>query len=372
MEPTANGIGGDLFAIVWDPRDGKLHGLNASGRSPLALTADMVPPEPDGTIPLFSPYSWSVPGTRRRLVRAAREVRQAAAGAGARAGDPLRRGGLPAVAGHRRATGSAARRASRTSPASPRCSCPAAARRAKARSSATRRWRSTLRLVARRRRATPTTAARSPTRSCATRSAQRRLLLAGGLRAAPLRLGRARLDQLPRLRRVGAAAERAGHRRAADAEHPRELRPRGDGPRLGRLLARDDRGQEARVRRPRALLRRSRSSPRCRSSSCCRRTYAKRARRADRHAARGADATCPATPPRSAAARRPTCAPPTTNGMMVSLIQSNYTGFGSGYVVPGAGLRPPEPRRPVQPRRRAARTRSSRASGRSTPSSRRS
>ena len=32
---------------------------------------------------------------------------------------------------------------------------------------------------------------------------------------------------------------------------------------------------------------------------------------------------------------------------MVSLIQSNYTGFGSGYVVPELGLRPPEPRRPV-------------------------
>ncbi len=63
MEPTSNGIGGDLFAIVYDPKDGKLHGLNACGRSPLALTADKVPPEKDGTIPLYSPYSWSVPGT---------------------------------------------------------------------------------------------------------------------------------------------------------------------------------------------------------------------------------------------------------------------------------------------------------------------
>ena len=62
MEPTANGMGGDLFAMVWDPKDGKLHGLNACGRSPLALTADKVPPEADGTIPLYSPYSWTVPG----------------------------------------------------------------------------------------------------------------------------------------------------------------------------------------------------------------------------------------------------------------------------------------------------------------------
>jgi gamma-glutamyltranspeptidase/glutathione hydrolase len=38
MEPTGNGIGGDLFAIVWDAKAKKLHGLNASGRSPLGLS----------------------------------------------------------------------------------------------------------------------------------------------------------------------------------------------------------------------------------------------------------------------------------------------------------------------------------------------
>ena len=62
MEPTSCGLGGDLFAILWDPRTGKVVGLNASGRAPLALTIDKVPPEKDGTIPLFSPYSWTVPG----------------------------------------------------------------------------------------------------------------------------------------------------------------------------------------------------------------------------------------------------------------------------------------------------------------------
>ena len=62
LEPVACGIGGDLFALVWDAETGKLYGLNGSGRSPLTLTADKVPPEPDGTIPVYSPYSWSVPG----------------------------------------------------------------------------------------------------------------------------------------------------------------------------------------------------------------------------------------------------------------------------------------------------------------------
>jgi gamma-glutamyltranspeptidase/glutathione hydrolase len=63
LEPVANGIGGDLFAIVWDASSSRLYGLNASGRSPGTLRAEMVPAAKDGTIPLYSPYAWSVPGT---------------------------------------------------------------------------------------------------------------------------------------------------------------------------------------------------------------------------------------------------------------------------------------------------------------------
>jgi gamma-glutamyltranspeptidase/glutathione hydrolase len=62
LEPVSCGIGGDLFAIVWSADERKLYGLNASGRSPRKLTAEQVPAEEDGTIPLYSPYSWSVPG----------------------------------------------------------------------------------------------------------------------------------------------------------------------------------------------------------------------------------------------------------------------------------------------------------------------
>src|ERR1700686_1811549 len=42
MEPDMNGIGGDLFAIYWDSKSGKLYGLNASGWAPKALTIDYV------------------------------------------------------------------------------------------------------------------------------------------------------------------------------------------------------------------------------------------------------------------------------------------------------------------------------------------
>ncbi len=62
MEPTSCGLGGDLFALVWEPSAGALAGLNASGRAPRTLTIELVRPDRDGTIPLYSPYAWTVPG----------------------------------------------------------------------------------------------------------------------------------------------------------------------------------------------------------------------------------------------------------------------------------------------------------------------
>ena len=40
MEPTGNGIGGDLFAIVWDPKAKQLYGYNGSGRAPMGRSLD--------------------------------------------------------------------------------------------------------------------------------------------------------------------------------------------------------------------------------------------------------------------------------------------------------------------------------------------
>lgn len=62
MEPTGCGIGGDLFAIVWDPKTKKLHGLNASGRSPKGLTRAHFEKEGLTEIPKFGPLPVSVPG----------------------------------------------------------------------------------------------------------------------------------------------------------------------------------------------------------------------------------------------------------------------------------------------------------------------
>ena len=62
VEPTGNGMGGDLFAIVWDANTKKLYGLNASGRSPYELTLEYFKENGYDRIPSYGPLPVSVPG----------------------------------------------------------------------------------------------------------------------------------------------------------------------------------------------------------------------------------------------------------------------------------------------------------------------
>src|SRR6476620_3400302 len=66
MEPVSNGIGGDLFAIVYSAKENKLYGINGSGRSPLGLNYDQMKSELDKlgrkTIPPRGMLPISVPG----------------------------------------------------------------------------------------------------------------------------------------------------------------------------------------------------------------------------------------------------------------------------------------------------------------------
>lgn len=62
VEPEMNGIGGDLFAIVYDAKTKKLYGLNASGRSPYDLTLAEFKKRKLTSIPVDGPLSVSVPG----------------------------------------------------------------------------------------------------------------------------------------------------------------------------------------------------------------------------------------------------------------------------------------------------------------------
>lgn len=62
MEPTGCGIGGDLFAIVWDAKTEQLYGLNASGRSPKSLTLEEFRRRKLDSIPATGPLPVTVPG----------------------------------------------------------------------------------------------------------------------------------------------------------------------------------------------------------------------------------------------------------------------------------------------------------------------
>src|SRR6184192_3339039 len=67
MEPVSNGIGGDLFAIVYSAKENKHYGINGSGRSPLGLSYEQMKAELDKlhrkTIPPRGMLPISVPGT---------------------------------------------------------------------------------------------------------------------------------------------------------------------------------------------------------------------------------------------------------------------------------------------------------------------
>jgi gamma-glutamyltranspeptidase/glutathione hydrolase len=62
MEPTGAGVGGDLFAIVWDPKTQRLVGFNGSGRSPKTLTLAHFRERGLEHIPARGPLAVSVPG----------------------------------------------------------------------------------------------------------------------------------------------------------------------------------------------------------------------------------------------------------------------------------------------------------------------
>ncbi|MDG1323861.1 MAG: gamma-glutamyltransferase [Porticoccaceae bacterium] len=62
VEPTGNGLGGDLFAIVWDAKTKKIYGLNASGRSPKSLSLEWFAQNGHQSIPSHGPLPVTVPG----------------------------------------------------------------------------------------------------------------------------------------------------------------------------------------------------------------------------------------------------------------------------------------------------------------------
>jgi len=61
VEPTANGIGGDAFALIW--HQGQMHGLNASGPAPQAISLDALTAAGHKSVPKYGALPVTVPGT---------------------------------------------------------------------------------------------------------------------------------------------------------------------------------------------------------------------------------------------------------------------------------------------------------------------
>src|ERR1039457_3198791 len=62
VEPESDGIGGDLFAIYWDAKTGKLSAINASGWAPTGLTIDFLKSQGETKMPQEGVHSVTVPG----------------------------------------------------------------------------------------------------------------------------------------------------------------------------------------------------------------------------------------------------------------------------------------------------------------------
>ena len=62
VEPMKNGLGGDLFALYWDAKTGKLQGLNASGPAPRGLSPEFLAKQGIKSMPQQGIHSFTVPG----------------------------------------------------------------------------------------------------------------------------------------------------------------------------------------------------------------------------------------------------------------------------------------------------------------------
>ena len=256
MEPTGSGIGGDLFAIVWDPKTKKLYGYNGSGRSPKSLTLEYFQKQGLTDIPPLGPLPVSVPGAVDGWFALHDRFGKAPMTRRAGAGHPLRARRPSAGRDHRLLLGpfgAAAVAVSRLQ-GTVHHRRPRAAHRRDVEEPEPRRH------PAEDRRRRPRCVLQGRHRRTHRRllQGQRRLPQLRGPGRAPRRMGRAGQHQLSRLRRMGTAAERPGHRRAADAQRAGRLRLLEDPVRQCRARAPVRRSQETRLRRSRALVCRSR------------------------------------------------------------------------------------------------------------------
>ena len=255
VEPHNNGIGGDLFAIYYEARTGKLYGLNSGGWAPTGLTPDLLKSKGIDRMPGAGIYTVTVPGAvagwdamRSRFGKLPLSDLLAP-------GDLLRRRRLSGHRCHRGRVGRPDAQARRRSErrADVPAQRPRAARRGSLQEPAAGR------VAAPDRREGTGRFLRGEDRRCDRRHLAREgrdddARRPEGVQAG---MGRSDLDDLSRLERLRAAAEHAGHRRADDAERDGAVPARAVRLPQREGAARHDRGEEARLCRHAAVRRRS-------------------------------------------------------------------------------------------------------------------
>ena len=249
-----NGVGGDLFAIVYDAKTKTVRGLNASGRAAAAATPDEFRRRKLDEIPYRGVLSVSVPGvvdgwqellSKHGTMTLARAVEPAIGYA--REGFAV----SEIIAGQWKAE----EKTLAQDPAAAATFLPGGRAPVAGEVFKNPNLAKTLEAIARGGR---DAFYRGPIAQAiaADMKARGGLLTAADLAAQSRRLDRAHLDDLSRLRGARAAAEHAGRRRARDAQHPRGLRRQGARPQLSGLSAPARRSQADRVCGSRGVARR--------------------------------------------------------------------------------------------------------------------
>ena len=140
VEPMANGIGGDLFVIVYEAKTGKLYGLNASGWAPAGLTPEFLRSKGISAMPQNGIHSVTVPGAvdgwDKLLKRFGRKKLPEVLAPAIRYAEE----GFPVSEIISRLLGGRREQAAAGHERGPHVSCRRAARRGRARFSATRTW----------------------------------------------------------------------------------------------------------------------------------------------------------------------------------------------------------------------------------------
>jgi gamma-glutamyltranspeptidase/glutathione hydrolase len=327
IEPSMNGIGGDLLALVYDAKTNRVYGLDSTGRSAHAATPAEYAKRGLTEMPSRGPLVVDVPGVVEGWHQLLSRFGTIDLGTALAPAIAFARDGFPVAElmanewQNQEATLAADAATAATF-------LPKGAPPKLGEIFANPRLAKSLEAIAKEGR--DAFYSGSIARAIvADIKARKRFARAERLRRSQGGLGRTDLDQLSRLRPAGDAAEHAGVRRARDAEHHGRLRHRGARPQLRRLPSCRERSQAHRIRGSRHLPRRSRSH----AAGALQRLISKDYAASRRREINMSKAALNYAPDFAGVDRGDTIylTAADGNGNVVSFIQSLFSSFGAGF-----------------------------------------